>query len=117
MRTRSTKLKFKFDEIFSVLKYTKALKSLKEKGKQKTLSTIKIAKLKLHELKNEVTVLNARKLEMEERAIGEFRGVVIFPKGHPVLSNRGKQMKELVTLYKMSGFIQIPLPYEKEVVN
>ncbi|KAN0022287.1 hypothetical protein ACTFIU_004463 [Dictyostelium citrinum] len=230
--SESAKLKLKFDEIFSAVKYTKALKSLKDKRKelttlikelklrletisaniehcnrirkeltkseeiysngnksledikiailekQKTLSTIKIAESKLQELKNEVTVLNARKLEMErvknqlfnsltevyqnetdeelvfmqsefnrecetmanaEKELLENSEVLlkqkelinnqikenISQKGRlqslisqqdSIISDRDKQMKELVTRYKMSGFIEIPLPYEKEVV-
>ncbi|KAN0032456.1 hypothetical protein ACTFIV_006352 [Dictyostelium citrinum] len=230
--SESAKLKLKFDEIFSAVKYTKALKSLKDKRKelttlikelklrletisaniehcnrirkelfkseeiysngnksledikiailekQKTLSNIKIAESKLQELKNEVTVLNARKLEMErvknqlfnsltevyqnetdeelvfmqsefnrecetmanaEKELLENSEVLLTQKEiinnqikenssqkgrlqslisqqDSMISDRDKQMKELVTRYKMSGFIQIPLPYEKEVV-
>ncbi|KAM9994272.1 hypothetical protein ACTFIZ_005591 [Dictyostelium cf. discoideum] len=230
--SESSKLKLKFDEIFSAVKYTKALKSLKDKRKelttlikelklrletisaniehcnrirkelikaeeiysngnksledikiaiiekQKTLSTLKIAELKLQELKNEVTVLNARKLEMErvknqlfnsltevyqnetdeelvfmqsefnrecetmasaEKELLDNSEVLLSQKEtinnllkdnsaqkgrlqslisqqDSILSDRDKQMKELVTRYKMSDFIQIQLPYQKEIV-
>ncbi|KAM9963813.1 hypothetical protein ACTFIW_007067 [Dictyostelium discoideum] len=230
--SESAKLKLKFDEIFSAVKYTKALKSLKDKRKelttlikelklrletisaniehcnrirkelvkaeeiysngnkgledtkiaiiekQKTLSTIKIAESKLQELKNEVTVLNARKLEMErvknqlfnsltevyqnetdeelvfmqsefnrecetmataEKELLENSEVLLSQKEvinnlirenssqkgrlqslisqqDSILSDRDKQMKELVTRYKMTDFVQIQLPYQKETV-
>ncbi|KAK5582204.1 hypothetical protein RB653_003787 [Dictyostelium firmibasis] len=230
--SESSKLKLKFDEIFSAVKYTKALKSLKDKRKeltalvkefklrletisaniehcnrirkdlikseefysngnknleeikitmlekQKTLSTIKNAELKLQEVKNEVTILNARKLEMERvknqlfnsltevyqnetdeelvfmqsefnrecetmataekellensellqsqkeiinnqikgniSHIGRLQSTI--SQQESISTDRDKQIKELVTRYKMTEFIQLSLPYEKETV-